>query len=237
RGTASAAPAGCRTTRGVSRSVAVANGAGRSASVTLRRTPGASVRQSPNAAAPVRTRGSSSAQAEAEARTAKTAAVRTARARAFALLRGLLDRHGKRLGPGPRVLGDIEQDALRPVELCLEPAGAVGVRLVHVMLAAKALDDLGALFHVLDQDAEMVQPGVVHAFADLVALEAQNRQVDRAVAQMVPVGERPVTRAHDLEVECLAVEIGHRVRVLGGDGDVAELGHICFSSPPTRRLP
>src|SRR6185437_12580204 len=113
-GTASAAPAGCRTTRGVSRAVAVANGAGRSASVILRRTPGASVRQSPNAAAPVRTRGPSAAQAEA--RMAKTAAVTTARARAFALLRGLLDRHGERFGPGPRVLGDIEQDALRPVE-------------------------------------------------------------------------------------------------------------------------
>src|SRR5207245_72584 len=64
-----------------------------------------------------------------------------------------------------------------------------------------------------------------HAAADLVGLEAQDRQVDRAVAQMMAIGERPVIRAHDLEVERLAIEIGHRVRVLGGDGDVAQLGH------------
>ena len=72
----------------------------------------------------------------------------------------------------------------------------------------------------------MVQPGVVHAPADLVGLEAQDRQIDRAVAQVVAIGERPVVRADDLEVERLDIEIGHRVGVFRGDGEVAKLGHF-----------
>ena len=44
----------------------VAKGAGRSAGVIRRRTPGASVRQSPNAAAPVRTASSANAGASAD---------------------------------------------------------------------------------------------------------------------------------------------------------------------------
>src|SRR4029079_7207708 len=78
---------------------------------------------------------------------------------------------------------------------------------------------------VLDQDAEMVQPGVVHAAADLVGLEAQQREVDRAVAQVMAIGERPVIRAHQLEVERLHVEIRHRVGVLARNGEVAKLCH------------
>src|SRR6266403_2161905 len=71
----------------------------------------------------------------------------------------------------------------------------------------------------------MVQPGVVHAPAELVGFEAQDGKVDRAVAQMMAVRERAVVRADDLEVERLDIEIGHRVGVLGGDGDVAQLCH------------
>src|SRR5262249_51048926 len=50
----SCAPAGRRTTRGPLLAARVANGGGRSSAVILRRTPGASVRQSVNAAAPVK---------------------------------------------------------------------------------------------------------------------------------------------------------------------------------------
>ena len=78
----------------------------------------------------------------------------------------------------------------------------------------------------------MVQPGIVHALADLVGLEAQHGEIDRAVAQMMAVGERTVTGAHHLEIERLAIEIGHRVRVLGGDRDVAQLGHARASPIP-----
>ena len=38
----------------------------------------------------------------------------------------------------------------------------------------------------------MVQAGIVEALAELVGLEPQDRQIDRAVAQMVAIGERPV---------------------------------------------
>src|SRR4029077_5094047 len=71
----------------------------------------------------------------------------------------------------------------------------------------------------------MVQAGVIQALAELVGLEPQDRQVDRAVAQMVAIGERPIVRADDLEVESLYIEVGHRVRILRGDGNVTKLGH------------
>ena len=71
----------------------------------------------------------------------------------------------------------------------------------------------------------MVQAGVIQALAELVGLEPQDRQVDRAVAQMMPISERPIVRADDLEVESLYIEVGHRVRILGGDGNVTKLGH------------
>jgi hypothetical protein len=52
-GTRGVAPAGCGIRRGWFRTDSVANGAGKSAVVNLRRTPGASVVQSPIAASPV----------------------------------------------------------------------------------------------------------------------------------------------------------------------------------------
>src|SRR5262249_28795741 len=93
--------------------------------------------------------------------------------------RGLLRRFlhlrgGQRFAAGPGVLGDVEQDALGPVHLDFEPARPLGVALVHVVLAAVGGDHLRRLVEILDEDAEMVQPGVVHALADLVGLEAQD---------------------------------------------------------------
>jgi hypothetical protein len=93
------------------------------------------------------------------------------------------------------------------------------------VLAAERLGHFRRIVDILDEDAEMMEPGVIHAAADLVGLEAQDGEVDRAVAQMMAVGERAVVRANDLEIERLDVEIGHRVGVLGGDGDVAQFCH------------
>src|ERR1700730_772532 len=135
---------------------------------------------------------------------------------------GLFQR--QRLGAAPGMLGDVEEHTFGAVEFDLETAEPVAV-LVHVMLAAQALELLGGFVDVLDQDAEMVQAGVIQALAELVGLEPQDRQVDRAVAQMMPISERPIVRADDLEVESLYIEIGHRVRILGGDGNVTKLGH------------
>ena len=82
----------------------------------------------------------------------------------------LFDLDRERLGAGPGMLGDIEEDALGTAELDLEAADPVPA-LVHVMLAAQALELPCDLLDILDQDAEMMQAGVVEALADLVGLE------------------------------------------------------------------
>src|ERR1700751_552825 len=123
------------------------------------------------------------------------------------------------------MLGDIEEDALGAVELDLEAAYSVRA-LVHVVFAAQALELLGNLVDVLDQDAEMMQAGIVEALADLVGLEPKDRQVDRPVAQMVAVGERSVALADLSEIKRLLVKLSHRVGIFGGDGDVTKLGHF-----------
>src|SRR5204863_4081658 len=84
----------------------------------------------------------------------------------------LIGRFGfrQRLGAGPGVFGDVEKHAFGAVQLDLEPAGAVA-GLVHVMLAAQRLDLLREFLDVVDEDAEMVQAGIVETFADLVGLE------------------------------------------------------------------
>ena len=71
-----------------------------------------------------------------------------------------------------------------------------------------------------------VQAGVVEALADLVGLEPQDRQIDRPIAQMIAVGERPIGLADLLEIERLLVELGHRVGIFRCDGDVTKLGHF-----------
>ena len=76
------------------------------------------------------------------------------------------------------MLGDVEQDAFGAVELDLEAADPLRVGLVHVVLAAERLDLLRGLVDILDQDAEMVQPGVIHALADLSDLK---RRIARSI--------------------------------------------------------
>src|SRR5438552_11912842 len=83
---------------------------------------------------------------------------------------GLLQR--QRLGAGPGMLGDVEEDALGAVELDLEAADP-GAVLVHVMFAAQPFELLGGLVDILDEDPEMVQAGVVQTFAELVGLKPQ----------------------------------------------------------------
>jgi predicted ATP-grasp superfamily ATP-dependent carboligase len=68
------------------------------------------------------------------------------------------------------MLGDIEEDAFWAIELDLEAPDPVAA-LVHVMLAAQALELLCDLLDVLDENAEMMQAGIVEALAELVGLE------------------------------------------------------------------
>src|SRR5204862_6078179 len=111
----------------------------------------------------------------------------------------------------PGMLCTVEKHALGTVKLALEPADAVA-RLVHVVRSAQCLDLLRELLDIVDQDAEMVQASIVETLADLVGLEPQDRQIDRPVAQMIAIGERPVGLADLLEVERLLVEISHSIR-------------------------
>src|SRR5579884_2845290 len=142
------------------------------------------------------------------------------------LFRRFLDRRGERFGAGPAVFRDVEQYVLRPVELLLEIARLVAVlALVDVMLGAEAFEFPGELLDVLDQHPEVMDAAEIHALAELVGLELQDRHVEGAVGQKDAVGEMPVRPADLLEIERLLVELGHRLRVFGGDRDVTELGH------------
>src|SRR5437764_12612428 len=73
------------------------------------------------------------------------------------LFRRFLDlrRGGKGLAAGPGMLGDVEQHALGPVHLHLEPADPLRLALIHVVLAALARGLRRRLVEILDEDAEM----------------------------------------------------------------------------------
>ncbi len=97
--------------------------------------------------------------------------------------------------------------------------------LVDVVLGAEADELLREFLDVLDQDAEMVDAAIVDALAELVGLELEDRHVKRAVGQEHAVGEHAVGAADLDEIEGLLVELGHRLRVLGGDRDMAQFRH------------
>src|SRR6516164_7967765 len=142
------------------------------------------------------------------------------------LLGCLFDRGRQWLGAGPAMLGDIEEHVLGAVELLLEIAGLLpAVALVDVVLGAEAFELLRKLLDVLDQHPEMVDAAKIHTLSELVALEFEDRHVERAVAQEHAIGENAIRPAHLHEIEGLLIEFGHRVGIFGGDGDMAQLGH------------
>src|SRR5665213_1217671 len=142
------------------------------------------------------------------------------------------------LGAHPRMAGDVEHGAVRALELDLEEAFAVTLFLAHEAFGAERLQMLGGLFRVVDQDPEVVHPGVVHALADLVGLELEDGNVERAVAQEIALRQRTgrAGLADLLEAERLLVELRRRLRVVGGNRDMSQLGHGCrpvgLSCPP-----
>src|SRR5689334_21318138 len=66
----------------------------------------------------------------------------------------------ERFAAGPGMLGDVEQHAFGPVHLHLEPADPLRLALVHVVLATMRRDLRRRVVEIVDEDAEMVQPGV-----------------------------------------------------------------------------
>src|SRR5262245_13009912 len=85
----------------------------------------------------------------------------------------------------------------------------------------------GCLLRVVDQHAEMVHAGVIHALADLVGLEFEHGDVERAVAEEISGGKRALRAglADLLEAERLFVELRSGLGVVGRDRDMAKLGH------------
>jgi hypothetical protein len=133
---------------------------------------------------------------------------------------------GERLGAGPGVLGDVEQDPLRAVELLFEIPGLwIDLGAVDVMFGAEAFELLREFVDIFDQHAKMMDAAVVEALPQLVGLEFEDRHVERAVAQKYAIREHPVGPPDLLEVERLLVEIGHLLRVFRGYRDVTQLGH------------
>src|SRR5713226_9899563 len=93
-----------------------------------------------------------------------------------------------RLAAHPRMLGDVEHGAVGTAELDLEESLAVALVLSHEAFGSERFQELGGLFGIIDQDAEMMHAGEVHTLADLVGLELQHRDVERAVAQEISGG-------------------------------------------------
>src|SRR6059058_3854746 len=96
----------------------------------------------------------------------------------------------KTFGAHPGMTGDVEHGAVRSLELDLEEAFAVALLLAHEAFGAERLQMLGGLLRIVDQDAEVMHAGVIHPLADLVGLELQHRDVERAVAEEIALGQR-----------------------------------------------
>ena len=89
-------------------------------------------------------------------------------------------------------------------------------------------DPLGRVLDVVDLEADVMQ--TYERLPELctcrvVGLELQDREVDGAVAQDVPVVGLALGRPQAREVEHVDVELRGRVRVVGGNCKMAELGH------------
>src|SRR4030095_5672801 len=62
---------------------------------------------------------------------------------------------------------------------------------------------------------------------DGIVLEVEDGEVDVPVAQIVSAGGGGIDPADLLHAEHVGVEAGGGIWVLGGDGDVLDLGHWC----------
>ena len=80
-------------------------------------------------------------------------------------------------------------------------------------------------FEVFDEDAEVMQPGEVHAVVELVLLELQHRDVEMAVRQHHAFGARVVEPPHFREAENALVELRLLEGIAGGDCEVLNASH------------
>ena len=98
---------------------------------------------------------------------------------------------------------------------------------------AGGLELFGNLLQALDLKADVVDAAVglaVLRAGYLVVLEVEDRQVDVAVAEVVALGVGGVKFGDFAQAENFGVEPGGGVGVLGGNGDMLNLGHN--AAPP-----
>src|SRR5262245_4885065 len=125
------------------------------------------------------------------------------------------------------MLGDVEDGTVGPAEFHLEEAFRRFLRGAEEVFGAERLELLGSLGGIIDQHAEMMHAGEVHAFAELVGLELEDRDAERSVAEEVSLRKRAVRpRLADLlEAEGLLVELRRRFGIVGGNRNVPKLLH------------
>src|SRR4051812_12786543 len=112
------------------------------------------------------------------------------------------------LGELPALPVDVEDDAVRVLELALE-AVVIGIAEIEEELAAGLLDLLLLRRHVVALEAEVVDAGPPRrdAGADL-ALVLQQREIDLAVAHVAVPGGLALLDLGALEAERILVEVG-----------------------------
>src|SRR5713101_9227964 len=123
------------------------------------------------------------------------------------------------------MLRDIEYDAVGSSEFDFEMVNARTFRRAHEAFGAHRFEPRGPFLDVVNQQAEMMQSGVVEALTELVRpAELQDRHVGGAVAQKVAVGQLARDLAHLLEAERAFVELRGDVGILRRDRDVSNRG-------------
>src|SRR5712692_2837838 len=136
---------------------------------------------------------------------------------------------GDRLGsPRPAFLGDVEDDPVWVLELELEIDLVLRLAELEEECAAGGLDAGPHGLEVLDLEAEMVRADeilcVLEARAGL-ALVAEQREIDHAVAQIDARADFKVVAADALQVEDLLVERGGFLDVAYHDRKMTQLRH------------
>ena len=84
------------------------------------------------------------------------------------------------------------------------------------------------VFQVFHFEADVVDATVILTVlrsSHLVVLEVQDRQVDVAVTEIIPLGIGAVELGNLLKTEHIDIELGCLVGILGGDGYMLNLRH------------
>src|SRR5690242_7050493 len=123
------------------------------------------------------------------------------------------------------MLRDIEYDTVGSAEFDFEMVIPRMIRRAHEALGAHRFEPRGPFPDVVDQQAEMMQSGVLEALAELVRpAELQDRHVGGSVAEEIAVGQLARDLAHLLEAECALIELRGGVGILRRDCDMTNRG-------------